>query len=100
MVVVLCENYRDAEEAFRAWLGFLLTPPSDEISNVDKYSLRVETSDGQCYIFIDYRFKNVFSEKTNMIQTIDEFLDWHWIDDPDPYRREYRRKVNDEKDKD
>lgn len=94
MVVILCEDYHDAEAAFRAWIAFLRTPPSDEIANVDKYSLRVETNDGLCYIFTDYRFKKVFAQKPGIIfESISDFLDLNWIEDHDPYRREYRRKV-------
>lgn len=94
MVVVLCEDYLDAEMAFRAWIAFLQTPPADEISSIDKYSLRVETNDGQAYVFIDYRFKNVFEKKPGLIfETISSFLDWYDVDDPDPYRREYRERI-------
>lgn len=97
MVVVLCEDYRDAEEAFRAWIAFLQTPPSDEIAGIDRYSLRVETSDGLCFLFTDYRFKKVFAKKPDVIfESISDFLDWNWMDDPDPYRREYRRKVDED----
>lgn len=93
MVVVLCDDYRDAEEAFRAWVTFLQTPPVDEISNIDKYSLRVETSDGQAYVFIDYRFKNVFERKSVIFETIGEFLNLYDVEDPDLYRREYRERI-------
>ena len=93
MVVILCDDYRDAEMAFRAWIAFLQTPPSDEISTVDKFSLRVETSDGQCYIFVDYRFKNVFEKKKVVFETVQDFFDWTGLDDPNSYRNEFRRKV-------
>lgn len=93
MIVVLCDNYMDAEMSFRAWIAFLHTPPSDEIAKIDKYALRVETSDGQCYTFIDYRFKNVFTKKPVIFETAREFFDYYWLEDPDPYRREYSRKV-------
>ena len=84
MVIVLCDDYRDAETAFRTWIAFLQLPPKDEISIVDKFSLRVETSDGQCYIFIDYRFKNVFEKKPDVLfESVWDFFD------------EYRRKVKD-----
>ncbi len=96
MVVVLCDDYRDAEAAFRAWVAFLLSPPSDEIAKIDKHSLKVETSDGLCYVFVDYRFKNVFLKKQGlMFESVRDFLEWHNIDDPDLDRREYYRKVND-----
>ena len=95
MVVVLCDDYRDAEGAFRAWIAFLQTPPADEIASIDKYSLRVKTSDGLAYVFIDYRFKNVFQRKPGLIfETIGEFLDLHDIEDPDPYRRKYRERIS------
>lgn len=93
MVVVLCDDYRDAEEAFRAWIAFLQTPPVDEIANVDKYSLRVGTSDGQTYVFIDYRFKNVFSKKPVIFEPVRELFDIYDIEDPDPYRRTYRERI-------
>lgn len=93
MVVVLCDDYRDAEEAFRAWIAFLQTPPVDEIANIDKYSLRVKTSDGQTYVFVDYRFKNVFNKKPVIFETVQEFFDIYDIEDPDPYRRECRERI-------
>lgn len=93
MVVVLCDDYRDAEQAFRAWIAFLQTPPTDEISNIDKYSLRVETSDGQTYVFIDYRFKNVFNKKPVIFETVGEFFNVYDVEDPDPYRRAYRERI-------
>lgn len=93
MVIVLCDDYRDAEQAFRAWVTFLQTPPSDEISKVDRYSLRVETSDGQAYAFIDYRFKNVFSKKKVTFETISDFFDLTGVEDPDSYRRAYRERI-------
>lgn len=93
MVVVLCDDYRDAEQAFRAWIAFLQTPPVDEISNIDKYSLRVETSDGLVYVFIDYRFKNVFNKKPVIFETVREFFNVYDIEDPDLYRRTYRERI-------
>ncbi len=94
MVVVLCDDYRDAEQAFRTWIAFLQTPPVDEISNIDKYSLRVETSDGLAYVFIDYRFKNVFNKKPVIFETVREFFNVYDIEDPDPYRRTYRERID------
>lgn len=94
MVVVLCDDYRDAEEAFRAWIAFLQTPPADEIASIDKYSLRVKTSDGQMCVFIDHRFKNVFSRRDVTFETINNFLDIYSIEDPDYLRCEYRRRLN------
>lgn len=97
MVVVLCDNYYDAECAFRAWVAFLQLPPADQIAGVDKYSLRVETSDGLVYIFVDYRFKNVFEKKLGIrFEPIGDFLDYYWVEDPDPLRRAYRERISDE----
>lgn len=94
MVVVLCDDYLDAESAFRAWVTFLQTPPSDEIAEVDKYCLRVETNDGQSYVFIDYRFENVFKKKPGVVfETINTFLDLHDVDDPNLWRQAYRERI-------
>ena len=90
MVVVLCDDYTDAVAAFQAWIAFLQTPPCDEIALVDRNSLRVETSDGLCYVFIDYRFKNVFIKKDVVFEPISEFLALGGIADPDPLRREWK----------
>ena len=95
MVVVLCDDYRDAETAFQAWIAFLQTPPSDEIASIDKYSLCVKTSDGQSYVFIDYRFKNVFVKKPVIFEPVRDFFDMYSLEDPDQYRRAYTRKVYD-----
>lgn len=74
MVIVLCENYREARNAYLAWLAFLYSLPSDVVAFVNRHALRVETNDGSCYIFMDYRYEKVFLEaNTQKISIIDFF---------------------------
>lgn len=74
MIVVLCETFEDAKEAFGIFLNYL---------NWECYPIKqnfeacycVETDEDLRYIFIDYRMKNIFKDITTDFLDVEEFLD-------------------------
>lgn len=93
MVVVLCEDYNEARNAYLAWLSFLHSSLSDLVATADRYSLRIETSDGLCYIFIDHRFEDIFLETVAQRVSIMDFFGLEDIDIPDPLTNEWRQII-------
>lgn len=60
MIVILCNSFEEAQEAFAQFMDFLETYEPLAISKVFEYSYCVETDDDLRYIFVDYRFKPLF----------------------------------------
>lgn len=94
MIIVLCEDYGEARNAYLAWLSFLQSSPSDIVVLADRYSLRVETIDGLRCIFVDYRFADIFLGKDALQISVENFFGITGTDDPDPLRKEWRQIVS------
>lgn len=76
MIVVLCNSFDEAKEGFFRFMDFLETYEPLSISNVFEYSYCVETDDDLRYIFVDYRFRNLFhSFDSPDIVEMDEFFE-------------------------
>lgn len=76
LIVVLCNSFDDAEESFAKFMDFLETYEHLSIFKVFEYSYCVETDDNIKYIFVDYRFENLFIAFENVdILYSDEFFD-------------------------
>lgn len=81
MIVVLCNSFEEAQESFYIFLDFLETYEPSSISKVFKPAYCVETDDDLRYIFVDYRFRNLFHsfctpdiiEKDEFFEGINEF---------------------------
>lgn len=61
MIVILCDSFEDAKEGFDLFMDFLISYEPLSIKQVFHSSYCVETDDDLRYIFVDYRFKNLFS---------------------------------------
>lgn len=64
LIIILCRSYKKACKAFQLFLEFLEDNEPWSIKNVLKNVNMVETDDDLRYIFIDYRFVNVFKNMT------------------------------------
>ena len=95
MVIILCENFLDAENAFNAWLSFLQETSLIRNTISSRHSLRVDIDDDLIYIFIDNRFWKVFDQDDVDIIAVEDFLGVYGVEDPDPLRREWRSIVKD-----
>lgn len=95
MVIILCDDFQDAQEAFKSWWRFLHDTPFIENVIVDRHSLRMEMDQDLIYIFIDYRFEKVFNQGEVETISVEDFLGVHGVDDPDPLRSEWRRILGD-----
>ena len=62
MIIILCDNWVDASDAFDLFCAFLERYEPFMVTESDRYSLRVISDDDLIYIFVDYRFKEVFKE--------------------------------------
>lgn len=71
MIIILCDNYDQACEAY-GW--FLTELPEWAIVRLFPYSNGVETDDGLRYIFIDQDYEDVFLPMTTDFMTLDEFV--------------------------
>ena len=74
MIVILCDSFDDAKEAFEIFLEYL---------NWECYVIKqnfeacycVETDDDLRYIFIDYRMRNIFKDMTPDFLDVEEFFE-------------------------
>lgn len=81
MIVVLCNSFKEAQDAFADFMDFLETYEPLAISKVFEYSYCVETDDDLRYIFVDYRFENMFKkfdrsdyvDKDEFFEGLDEY---------------------------
>lgn len=80
MIVVLCNSFREAQDAFADFMDFLEKNEPLSITNVFEYSYCVEI-DHLRYIFVDYRFGNMFKkfdrqdcvDKDEFFEGLDEY---------------------------
>lgn len=67
MVVVLCDSFEDAVDAFHDYLDYIREETADVIVEIWEDCNCVETDDDMRYIFIDKRFKGVFDKNNDVI---------------------------------
>lgn len=60
MIVVLCNTFQDAKDAFDVFMDFLENTEPFTITRVFEHSYCVETDEDLRYIFIDYHLAPVF----------------------------------------
>ncbi len=94
MVIVLCEDFFDAKNAFFSWVEFLRKSGEIEFKTADQYSLRAETSDGLCYIFIDYHFEKVFGDDECLLIYVDDFLSCYGIEVEDDLTKMWKNIIH------
>ncbi len=71
MIVVLCNSFEEAQDAFARFMDFLEKFDPLSITNVFEYSYAVETDKDFRYIFVDYRFKLLASKFDRVVDFID-----------------------------
>lgn len=75
MIVILCDSFTDAQEAYDIFVNYLEEMIPFCIRRTYKHCCCVETDDDLRYIFIDHRFVKIFRSITPDILDIDEFFD-------------------------
>lgn len=76
MIVILCDNYKDAITAFNVFLDCIKYNTLSSVIKCWPEACCLETDDDLRYIFIDYRFKNLFNRHTpDFIDVEDFFMD-------------------------
>lgn len=60
MIVILCNSWQDAKDAYDCFIDFLERCVSYCIRKTYNSSCCIETDDDLRYIFVDHRFKNLF----------------------------------------
>lgn len=78
MIVILCNSFQQAKEAFDLWVEYL-----EEISNYNqceikeiiKSCLRITMDDDLTYIFIDYRVKEWYQKMKPDFVEVAEFME-------------------------
>lgn len=64
MIVVLCDGFQEALDAFDCFIQFLEEEEPWSIRKINEFALRVETEYDLTYIFTDYHYAGAFEEKT------------------------------------
>ena len=75
MILILCNSYEDAEDAFNIFMDFLEDTNPWSILKVWEPCLCVETEDNLRYFFTDYRMKNELLPLNPDIQNVEEFFE-------------------------
>lgn len=75
MIVVLCDSFQDAQDAFDVFVQFLEEVEPFSILEVYENCLCVDTDDDLRYVFVDYHLANEFSKMTPDILDADEFFE-------------------------
>ncbi len=73
MMIVYCNSFQDAQDAFSIFMDYLETYEPFSITNVFEYSYCVETDYDFRYIFVDYRMVGIFSDLG--METVEIFVD-------------------------
>lgn len=75
IIIILCENFHDAEIAYSCFIEWLLCNLTVNIVGQNHHILRVDTDDDLTYIFIDYAFSKVFTGKNAEFIDVEEFFE-------------------------
>lgn len=74
MIVVLCDSFENAKEAFEIFLDYLYWE-CYPIKQKFETCYCVETDEDLRYIFIDYRMRNIFKSMTPDFLDVEEFFE-------------------------
>ncbi len=75
MIVIFCDDFQDAQDAYQIFTDFLAQYEPGIIIQEDPYSLRVSTDEDLTYIFVDYRMAGVFQGVTEDMMDVEEFFE-------------------------
>lgn len=75
MIVILCDSFKAAKDAFDIFISVLENNEPWNIKDVFTSCLCVELMDDLRYIFVDWRLSSVFHEMTPDILGDDEFFE-------------------------
>lgn len=76
MIVILCESFQAAINAFYTFLNFLEYHEPWHIVNANHYGYFIETDDDLRYTFTDYRYYDVFKQTLGVeFMEKDEFFE-------------------------
>ena len=77
MIVIFCESFTEAQEAYDLFINMLEENNPLCVLAADPYMLTVDTDDDLRYVFIDYRLLDLFERLTPDILDVDRFFeDW------------------------
>lgn len=94
LVVILCDSYYEAEQAYDIFKDWLERHESWTIQRCYDCDNGITTRDGFAYIFIDARMVNLFVGVTESITYVQEFFD-EIMTDEENEREVYERWMRD-----
>lgn len=76
MMVILCNSFQDAQDAYDCFVSYLENNELNSIRQTYNSSYCVEIEDNMRYIFTDYRLERLFLKMDDIdIIMLDEFFD-------------------------
>lgn len=76
MMVILCNSFQEVQDSYDIFVTYLEMNEPGSIKETYDASYCVDTDDKLRYIFIDYRFEQLFLKMDNVdILYMDEFFD-------------------------
>lgn len=75
MIVVLCDDFQQANDAFDVFVQWLQDEHPWNIKNVNIHALRVETDDDLIYTFIDCRYARSLEKYWQDMIDVDLFFE-------------------------
>lgn len=75
MVIIACDNYEEAENAFMFFHDILVLNAIIFIKEIFAYSLCIEMEDDLRYIFIDYHYIPVFQDMKPDVIDVEKFFE-------------------------
>lgn len=73
MIVIVCDNFRQATICFEAFRDHIIDTEPWIIENSYDYALSLETDDNLRYIFIDYRYIPLYEKNEDIMEFIDVY---------------------------
>lgn len=75
MIVILCDTFYDACDAFLVFWEYAEFGLGENITNVWESENCLETDDNLRYIFVDHRYQDVFQKMTPDVIEVEEFFE-------------------------
>lgn len=75
IIVILCDSFQDAEDAYDMFMDFLEATEPWTITKEDQYGLMVDTDSDLRYIFTEAKYLFMFDTDNDEILSIDEFFE-------------------------
>ena len=73
-IVILCDDYYTAMQAYDIWISFLNDNEPGFIQDYSKAKMCVETEGDLRYIFCDYRMADIFDTAADVFMHLEEFF--------------------------